>query len=188
MADLAGSVRAPAPVVEAATAPTPIAAPAPARPPSPQLAQSSAAPAPLSAAAPAAARAAARADATAANRAEQAPPAPAAKASTAAAPPSLQAWLQAARNAADDPAWPLAAVQRRRLLALDALPGLRWHPDAGSLPLEDGEPAPQSLRQREGGAATLRLTARGALWTEPDGRQWLAPLDAAAALALRQAW
>jgi hypothetical protein len=173
---------------ESSTPSKPVAPAAPALPSSPPPGQSSVAPAPLSAAAPTAARAVAQADATAANRAEQAPAAPAAKASALAAPPSLRAWLQAARNAADDPAWPLGAAERRRLLGLDAQPALRWHPDAGSFPTEEGEPAPQRLRQRDGGVTTLRLTPRGLLWTEPDGRQWLAPLDAAAALTLRQAW
>jgi hypothetical protein len=181
---LAVPAPSPAPATALATVPDSAGAAAPA-----PIARS--APALAAAKAPAPMRESARdpvsADATG-HRAERMPDGLVGKAAAITEPPSLKAWLLAARSATDDPRWPLSPAQRRLLLALDELAGTRWRPGPIAAPDVETGPPPRALQQRGGGVSTLRQVPQGALWTEPDGRQWLAPLDDPARQALRQAW
>ncbi|MBI5256966.1 MAG: hypothetical protein HY855_10740, partial [Burkholderiales bacterium] len=79
-----------------------------------------------------------------------------------------------------------AALSRVDRAALDALALAargRWQ----VLPGDTAAPAGPPLREWpvSGGSARLDIDSAGARWTEPDGRQWLAPLEAATRARLR---
>ncbi len=127
-----------------------------------------------------------------------APAAVAAKASAAPTPLQWGRWLRAARDGADDPAWPMSPVQRRVLLslasspsaahspsapALVSAPGLAWQWQPGSPPPPDPSIRELHWRSREATSAQLRIEPTGLRWIEGD-LHWFAAVDAATLQAL----